>query len=150
MRKITPIPYPQPIPFPRMHRCAHPYRHSLGVLALMGGWLWYSVHVKGTVGLKLAALLDPHRVGYGLPIAVLTEFVWFGLIPLVALALYLLGMWRCTGQAPSPAVRQVIAEALHEPYAPRPVRVDRVILSPEEAAQRGLHGQVVVERAYYQ
>jgi hypothetical protein len=149
MRKVVPIPYPQPIPFPRLHRCAHPLRHSVLVLGIVAGWLWFSLSTRGTWGLKLARYFDPQNLGYGLPIAVFTELAWLALIPGGCLILYLVSMWHCTGAKPRPAVQQVIAETLGEPYPAQPVLVERVMLTPEEAARRGLASAVIMERIHY-
>lgn len=149
MRTVVPIPYPQPIPFPRLHRCAHPVRHSLLVLGVVAGWLWFSMSTRGTWGLKLAMILDPQKYGYGLPIAVLTELVWLALIPGGVIVLYLVSMWRCTGAKPRPAVQQVIAEALGEPAPSQPVLIERILLTADEAARRGLASPVIVERIHY-
>jgi hypothetical protein len=59
-------------------------------------------------------------------------------------------MWHCTGAKPRPAVQQVIAETLGEPYPVQPVLVERVLLTAEEAARRGLASPVIVERIHYQ
>ena len=77
-----PIPYPQPIPMGRMHRCKHPVRHSVNVVLLLVGWLYWSIHTNGQWGPMLAAYLDPKGTGIGLPIAVLTNLAWLVLIPL--------------------------------------------------------------------
>ena len=148
MRRVEKIPYPQPIPFPRMHRCGHPVVHSLGVVGLLGGWLWFSIATKGTWGLKVAAWLDPHKVGYGLPLAVFTELFWLLMIPFGFIGVYFLAMWRCTGARPR-AFQPLVAAALQEPSGPVPTMVERVILTDDEAARRGLPHGTIVERIHY-
>lgn len=147
MGNVVPIPYPQPIPFPRLHRCAHPYWHSLVVVGLLAAWIWFSLRTRGTWGLTLARYLDPHTVGYGLPIAVLTELAWAALLPGGALVVSLVGMWRCTGARPHLA--SVVGEALEPPQAASPVLIERVMLNAAQAAQHGLPPGAIVERVHY-
>lgn len=147
MRTVEKIPYPEPIPFPRLHRCGHPVVHSLMVVGLLVGWLWFSLATKGTWGLKVAAWADPRKMGYGLPIAVLTELFWYPALPLGFIAVYLLAMWRCTGARAH--VQPRVAEALQEPYGPVPRMVERVVLTDDEAARRGLPHGTIVERIHY-
>lgn len=148
MSNADKIPAPQPIPFPRIHRCGHPVVHSLVVGALLVGWLWFSIATRGTWGLKVAAWLDPRKVGYGLPLAVFTELFWLVLIPFGAVAVYFLSMWRCTGARPT-ALQPLVAAALQEPYAPVPTLIERVILTDAEAVRYGLPHGTRLERIYY-
>ena len=147
MRRVEKIPYPAPIPFPRLHRCGHPVVHSLVVVGVLVSWLWFSIGTKGTWGLKVAAWLDPRKVGYGLPLAVCTELFWLVLIPCGFLALYFLAMWRCTGARAH--VQPLVAEAFQEPVMPRPTMVERIIITEDVAAQHGLPHGTIVERIHY-
>jgi len=149
MNKVEKIPYPHPIPFPRIHRCGRPVLHSLAVVSVLVGWLWFSIATRGMWGLKLAAVLDPRKVGYGLPIAVLAELFWLGLIPLACVPLYFLSMWRCTGARAHPALRSIVAEALHEPVGGQPTMVERIVVPEAVAAQHGLPPGTIVERIHY-
>jgi hypothetical protein len=150
MKQTQPIPYPQPIPMGRMHRCTHPVRHSLNVLSLIVGWLYWSIHTNGQWGPWLAAVLDPKHTGIGLPIAVLTNLAWLVLIPLGTIVLYLVGMWHCTGPLPMHLRPDYVPPSPDVPSVPgRPVLIERVLLTPEDAARRGLPGPVIVERIHY-
>jgi hypothetical protein len=113
--------YPPPPPL-RIHRCGWPVTHSLGVMAALGSWLWFSITTNGLWGYKLAALLDPHKTGLGLPIAVFTNLGWLLLIPLGTIGLYLLGMWRCTGRQ---GTRTTLAQVLTRQET-EPVIIERV------------------------
>jgi hypothetical protein len=147
MRHVAPIPYPDPIPFPRLHRCAHPVVHSLAVASLLVGWLWFSISTRGTWGFKVAAWLDPRKVGYGLPIAVFTELFWLALIPVGFVAVYLLVMWRCTGARAH--IQPRVAEAFQAPGMPRPTMIERIVIPDEAAAQRGWPSGTIAERIHY-
>ena len=102
---------------------------------------------KGTWGLKVAAWLDPRKVGYGLPLAVFTELFWLVLVPFGGVALYFLAMWRCTGARAH--VQPLVAEAFPAPPMPHPTMVERIIIPDEAAAQRGLPPGTIVERIHY-
>jgi hypothetical protein len=121
MQQLERRPTPQPL---RIHRCQWPVSHSLGVVAAMGGWLWFSITTNGLWGYKLAALCDPHKTGLGLPIAVFTNLFWLLLIPLGTIGLYLLGMWRCTGRQ---STRTILAQVLH-PLEAEPRIIERVTI----------------------
>jgi hypothetical protein len=90
----------------------------------MGAWLWFSIRTNGLWGYRLAALLDPHKTGLGLPIAVFTNLFWLLLIPLGTIGLYLIGMWRCTGRQ---STRSTLAQVL-APQSPEPYIIERVII----------------------
>lgn len=146
MSKVAKIPYPEPIPFPRIHRCGYPVLHSLSALGVLGGWLWLCLATRGTWGLTMARWLDPHKVGYGLPIAVFTELFWWAALPLGGIIIFMMAMWHCTG------ARAHVNQAFPPPQAsmgPQPRMVERIILTDDAAAQHGLPGGTIVERIHY-
>lgn len=148
MQHATKIPYPEPIPFPRMHRCGRPVTHSLVVVGLLAGWLWFSIATMGTWGLKVAAWLDPHKVGYGLPLAVFTEVFWLvALIPGGALMVYCLAMWRCTGARAH--LQPLLADAFPASTLPQPTLVERMVIPDDVAARHGVPPGTIVERIHY-
>jgi hypothetical protein len=126
MHELERRPTPQPM---RLHRCRWPITHSLWVVTAMGSWLWFSISTNGLWGYKLAARLDPHKTGLGLPIAVFTNLFWLLLIPVGTIGLYLLGMWRCTGRQ---STRATLAQ----------------VLSPQDTEPRIME-RVIIERIYY-
>jgi hypothetical protein len=132
MHYLPPTTQHHPIPW---HTCKHPALHRIGMLALQGAWLYWSL----AHGWRWAAMQSQYFApGVNLVMLVVLGAGWVLLVvPGVCGALYALGNGHC-GMAQGMAMQH---------QARRPHTIERIIFSPEAAAQRfGVRGTVTLER----
>ena len=134
---------------PRLHRCTHPVRHTLGVVGSTTLWLWGSIRMAPYVGAWLGNALAPHSITLSVIITIFANWGWLLLIPFGACVIYVVGMAGCNRALQRIAPRPPQCPRMPE-SSPQPVMIERVYLASDEAARRGLPGPVIVERIHYQ
>lgn len=137
---------PQPVAWSPTHRCRHPWLHRLLILSVCGAWLAWSIPFTLSVGPWLARLLFAPNTPLQLIPIVLAWIPWLlFVVPGGTGLLWGIALDRCGSVPQMTAPRQT----LPPPVPGQPVMIERVMLTPEDAARRGLPGPVIVERIHY-
>jgi hypothetical protein len=131
---------------PRLHRCTHPVKHTLGVWGSVMIWLWWSIRLAPYVGIWLGNTLAPGSITLSVMIAICTNWLWILLIPIMACGIYVIGMTGCHRVQPQIHPLQPPRRGDSDP---QPVLIERIYLARDEAGLRGLPGPVIVERIHY-